>query len=263
MKLKRLFSVLKYISYWNNRGNEEERIENVKRLQIQVFNGEMNRWEIKTATEIQIVKSEVGLIKQKEGSRFKLSKEIVMRMICFSVIIFNIYFIFGLTLIIPGELGIDNIYLNAIMLSLSEVVGYFLISLRAHKTKRKALNLYLCYICVSIGILFLFIRMLGVRRLDFFRIIESLLGVAVKLMNAVSFGLCFNYGAELFPTKIRGASIGLAVFIGRFAGSFVSYLDVFASHIDINPMFFTGVSSLFCIPFILALPETLHKKISN
>ena len=64
------------------------------------------------------------------------------KLFCCSIIMGTLYAEYGISLMINQKLGIDNIYLNGILLGVFESIGYTLIYFYADKLGRRQINIY-------------------------------------------------------------------------------------------------------------------------
>ena len=55
--------------------------------------------------------------------------------------------------------------------------------------------------------------------------LDTLISSFIKLILCINFALIFTYCAELFPTKIRGLSLGFCVLFGRLSTIFALGLE--------------------------------------
>ena len=203
MKLKKLYNSLEYILKWNHDG--EEREDKKRKLQEQLMLDDSDGGVIEHARYVRIETCKKSKGSAKE-SIFKLvfTWKWMSTLIFYTIVLANIYLGYGLSLLIPGKLGIDNIYINGILMGGSEMLGYILSCFNAHRIKRKTLNiLYVVNTFVISGLL-LSIQFFDLRVTFWGKVCETGLSVVLKLFIAVNFSLIFTYGAELFPTKIRG-----------------------------------------------------------
>ena len=258
-KVKRLYDTLKYIAEVNYPDLAERHTVH-KKLKEAIFAGGGGKF-VENMEYIDIVRRK-NLPKGKKKKVF-ITWFYVKRLIYLTVLMGNLYITYGLTLLIPQKLGIDNIYINGILLGASEMFGYLIITFVAHKTKRKKLNLVVAIATIVVAALLMAIKELGYKENKYGKILESAFSIILKLFISMNYSLVFTYGSELFPTKLRGLALGISVFIGRFLISLCSYLELFADYEDIHPMVTSAFGAVIALPFILILPETLNKKMSN
>ena len=261
-RLKQLYVALKYINEQNNRKDIDKKYEIQKQLKESLFLTSEGPNFIENMDYLRIAKK-----KQQPGEKkFKKSPitfKLAMRLFLLTVVMGNLYITYGLTLLIPQKLGIDNIYINGVLLGASEMAGYLIITFIAHKTRRKLLNLATVIATIAICTMLMVIKGMGYQDNNVGKIFESGLSIILKLFISMNYSLVFTYGSELFPTKLRGLALGISVFVGRFLISFCSYLELFAEYENIHPMVTSGFGAILALPCILILPETLNKKMSN
>ena len=258
MNFERLYKSLIYIcdqNYKNPRKNKEVRDKLEEKLMIQgnnkSFFKEFNR--IKKGYQV----------KKKDDEESGLSVKWVLKITAYSVVLMNIYVEYGLSLLIPAEIGLDNIYLDSILMALFEGIGYLTITFYAHKIARRKLNLTYIYSCIMVSFLLFLIQLVGLRGNIIGKLLETLLSVLIKMFVAMNFVLVFLYGSELFPTKLRGLAMGIALLCGRLIMSVVSQLDAMSESLGIHPNTTIVFSAMIALPFAYILPETLNKKMLN
>ena len=264
MKLKRLLKNLSYITSWNYRDQPKTKEKKIKNIEIEIFSNIIDNEEIKQSKSIKIKKTKERNSNKKSNGMFAgFDTESLKTLLLFIIFMISIYMTYGLSLIIPAELGIDNIYLNGILMTASEMIAYTVTSLRAHQIKRRSLNIYITIITICISAILLMIKIIDQRKNPYYKVTESFFGVFLKFINAINFSLATTYGCELFETKIRGLGVGVGIFVGRLVLSASSYLDVYSNYLDVHPMVFCGVLAIISLPSVILLPETLNKKMHN
>jgi len=250
-----MFKVLRYIGWWNKRDENAAKI--TKHFKSIYSNNVVD--EKQATTEEDVLDIDIKVPHHEYKFTFKTFKKTV----CFTIVTANIYIGYGMALMIPDKMGIKNIYLNGCLLGVSEMFAAIISSLIAHRVKRKSLNIFHCINTIIVSGILLSIHLFGFKEYNYGRIAESCLSMLVKLTVCISMNLIFNYGSELFHTKYRGIIIAIAVFCGNLMISLASYMDMLASRWNIHPMIMLSLTSTLTISFILFLPETLNKKISN
>ena len=261
-RIKKLYEALKYINEQNNRKDVEKVLETNKTLKETLGIKSDRPNFLDNVDYLHIVKK-----KKKDGEkkvkRFPITKAHVWRLFLLTVVMGNLYITYGLTLLIPSKLGIDNIYINMGLLAVSELLGYLVITFIAHRTRRKLLNLATVLATLAISTILMIIKFMHYKDNFYGKIFQSALSILLKLFVAMNYSLVFTYGSELFPTKLRGLALGISVFVGRILISFCSYLESFADYEHIHPMVTSAFGAILALPCILILPETLNKKMSN
>lgn len=252
-----LFKALSYIAWWNKREDDAEKIkEHFTKLHQQPHSKQQ---AIDTTAPGQDLDIDITV----PHHEYKFTLKTLKKTLCYTIVTANIYLGYGMTLLIPDKMGITNIYLNGVLLGVSEMFAAIISSFIAHKVKRKSLNMFHCFNTLVVAGLLLSIQFFGFKETNGGKITESCLSMLVKLTVCISMNLIFTYGSELFHTKYRGFIIAIAVFSGNIMISLASYMDTVASRWSIHPMIMLSVSSCVTMAFILLLPETLNKKISN
>lgn len=155
-----------------------------------------------------------------------LNKSLIwFRIGLYVIIVCNLCFLDTLLSLIPQQMGIDNPYLNGAFLGACDIAGYLILTLIAHRTKRRLLNAATCFICLSVSILCLAVDLSGERATLPGMILQTMFSLILKLAVSMNFVLVFNYGAEMFNVGYKGLAIGLSIFIGRLFASLCA-LDV-------------------------------------
>lgn len=250
-----LFKVLRYIGLWNNRGENADKItKHFVRLHKHPDS------EVKAFDKPEL-DTDVDIVAPHHDARFTMKT--FKKTVCFTMVTSNIYIGYGLSLLIPNKMGIKNIYINGSLLGVSEMTAAIVSSFIAHKVKRRSLNVFHCINTIMIAGLLFGIQLLGLKEYNYGRIAESCLSLLVKLTVCICMNLIFTYGSELFHTKYRGIIIAIAVFFGNLMVGLASYIDTIATKYNMHPMILLSISSCITVVFILALPETLNKQISN
>ena len=72
-----------------------------------------------------------------------------------------------------------------------------------------------------------------------------------------------NYLTELFPSKIRGLSVGLIVTISRLCNCAAPFIEFLSEFFDIHPLFISSLPSILAIFASKNLPETLNKNLKS
>jgi len=84
--------------------------------------------------------------------------------------------------------------------------------------------------------------------------------IFIKGGLSVEYVAIYTYGAELFPSNIRGTACGLSIFGAKMVGAVSSPLIAFSRDtLHVNPMVGCGATVIFSILAMLILPETYNK----
>ena len=75
--------------------------------------------------------------------------------------------------------------------------------------------------------------------------------------------MIFTYCAELFPTKIRGLSLGFCVLFGRASTIFALGLESITDSLGLHPMIGIIFGASLTMPISLLMPETFGKGVQN
>lgn len=190
--------------------------------------------------------------------------KIIKRLFISSVFMGYSYMVYGISTLMNDTLGFDSIFLNGIMLCAVETLGYLLMFTFGYKLRRKLVHSF-CY--WGIALLGLFLLILGIIQIHrshgtpreksfFFKILETLFGLFIKLLVCSHFAMLFNYVAELFPTKSRSFAFGLSLTVGLVFNSLGTYFLLFSQLTGLNA--FVGVlfGVVISLPVALFSPET-------
>lgn len=190
---------------------------------------------------------------------FISKQKIIMQIIFYIIIISNLCVLEGILTLIPQEMGIDNIYLNGVLLSIIDFVSYISLVFLVHKIKRRKYNKIINSLIILVGITGLITYMFGVRELLIGKTIETINSLIGKLLMCMSFVYVFSYGTEIFDIRFRGIALGLSIFIGRIAMSSGAILIDVTQRFNIHPIVGTLSTSIFAFLSSFYLPETLKK----
>ena len=80
------------------------------------------------------------------------------------------------------------------------------------------------------------------------------------MSNSFGMGYIVNYNNELFPSSVRGLSLGLALFIGRLLMSTFPYVSLLTDKLSIHRLAPAIPFSLLALVFSCFLPETFDPK---
>ena len=83
------------------------------------------------------------------------------------------------------------------------------------------------------------------------------------MMVSIGYGYLFIYNSEIYPTKIRGLTMGLSLFIGRIFGAFTTYVMDIEESLHIHPLVFASLLCIIIIPFLPFMPETKNRGLKN
>jgi len=87
----------------------------------------------------------------------------------------------------------------------------------------------------------------------------NLVAMTGKFGIAASFAIIFVYAAELFPTVLRSAGMGMSSTAARVGGIAAPMVVLMSSVFQALPMLIFGVVAFLAGLLILTLPETLGK----
>lgn len=76
------------------------------------------------------------------------------------------------------------------------------------------------------------------------------------------YGVLYAYTPEVFPTRIRGTSVGLAASANRVLGVFAPIIAIFADLTTSAPIFVSGALFLLSAVLVLFFPYEPRSKYS-
>ncbi|PSK37844.1 hypothetical protein C7M61_003089 [Candidozyma pseudohaemuli] len=83
-----------------------------------------------------------------------------------------------------------------------------------------------------------------------------------NFFSNIMYGTLYAYTPEVFPTKIRGTSVGLAASANRVLGVFAPIIAIFADLTTSAPIFVSGALFLFSAILVIFYPFEPHGKLS-
>jgi OCT family organic cation transporter-like MFS transporter 4/5 len=261
--LKKLYDCLCAINVVNFSDQIELANENRNKLLIAIFQDKLSDENIYQCSSIKIKRTKTKF--QNKESYFKfMNYGLAVKIVLLSIIFTNIYIGYGLSLLIPATLGIDNIYLNGILLGISETIGYLVITFNAHRTPRKLLNIVNSSSTIILSLTLLYLSHYDtLLSLELKKVLQTVISVVIKLFFCMNFTLIFNYSAELVPTNARGFTSGFTMFFGRISTTACSFLEQATISRMIHPMAASAIPSFLALPISFMLPETLGQHMPN
>ena len=263
--IRELYTSLKYIGVCN--GRDEREI--VKQLDQHLAINKVMAQNLENVDSFRLKRTNPGEANEFKGyfrhlKKFCKDKSILLRLIGVTLITGNIYIGYSLSLLIPQRIGLKNIYLNGIFLGVSEIISYIIAIPIGSIVKRRHLN----FMCASMIVIFDLLLIIFDLTSDSWNHqalhwMQTLVSCLIKLVFCINYAMIFNYCSELFPTKIRGLTLGLCVFFGRAMIVLAFYLQIMTDYFQIHPMIGTIFGSLIVIPISLFMPETVGTGISN
>lgn len=156
-----------------------------------------------------------------------------------------------------GDIGIDSVAINTILLCLIEVFANLLAMPLAKVLYRKTTGI-ICMILLSLSAVVLVVvrKMYGNEGAE--KWFETLF-VVVFLKGTLTLGfvIAYIYGGELFPSNLRGTATGLALNCGKFLSLTAPVImEVCSDQLNVNPMAGCAAASIVALPFFFWMPET-------
>lgn len=156
------------------------------------------------------------------------------------------------------DLGLKSINYNGIFFGITQAVGYLGMIPFVHKMPRKLWSIIFQVITlIGVGILAFLSHY---EDSDIIRILR--LGVSTLILtviNAAQFPIFFAGLSELFPSKLRGTSNAIILFLCKMTGSFSPYLSTYAKDHGYHIMVGCCVLTLIALPVTFFQSETLVK----
>ena len=170
----------------------------------------------------------------------------------------NYFLFFGMAISIDS-CGFDSIQLNAVMLGLSSIVGYYKASMINEYPRIRTATL-ICF-CIIISTIANVVLGAFAPKMLLITIIRSLLTmVVINILVCFSFSLFYLYSSEAFPVTKRGLGIGLAVCSGKLFGSLSSFIKTYCLNAGVDPVLGFSIPMIIAIFAIQLLPETLSRQ---
>ena len=85
----------------------------------------------------------------------------------------NLYFGYGFALLIPQEMGIDNPYLNGVLIGLADICGFTIVYFFIEKYPRKAFHKFHLLVIIFCSAILLIISLLFDKSQIYVKILES------------------------------------------------------------------------------------------
>ncbi|KAK7872603.1 hypothetical protein R5R35_001940 [Gryllus longicercus] len=181
-------------------------------------------------------------------------KLLVRALLLFFIWAANAFVYYGLS-VNSTSLGGDK-YLNFALVCLVEIPGYTVAWLLMNRLGRRMSlggSLGLCAL-TCIGAAFVPVGM------EWAEIVLFLVG---KLGITSSFGVVFVYTAELYPTPMRSAGVGMSSTVARVGAMVAPFAPLLGQVYAPLPLLLFGGVSLIASLFTLTLPETLGTRLPD
>ena len=153
--------------------------------------------------------------------------------------------------------GMDNLYLNAVLLGISSMVG-FAICLRFPKdVKRiKTISLIIIALLVASGLIFV-LDIIG-RNSPSIKILKSICTVGIMpVLVSMGFSVMYLYLPDVYPVTLRGLGIGCVICMGKiFGGSCSAYIANFMNQMNLNPIAGCAIPGAILLILLKTVPDT-------
>lgn len=211
-KVSQLFNTLEGISKMNRTNKSMEEIQ--KEAEMDQYELNFTKLVIKNITTFREKMHLAGLV-------FKsvfLNKIYLQRFIGYIVVLFIGWVNFFAVTYNSGLIGLPSVQLDVILLSLVEGVMYISSVTFIANLKRKQGILWSNILILMGGIILIILRKTWGDS-DNERLVEAIVVcVFIKAPVALLFVLFYTFGAELFPSSMRGTALGLAITLAKALG---------------------------------------------
>jgi MFS family permease len=164
---------------------------------------------------------------------------------------------YGLAISIDSS-GFDSIQVNAILLGVSSMVGYYYASILEAFPRIKTITGV--YGCIILSTLLNYLLGTYAGTGPIVKAARSLLSmVVVNMLLCGAFCNYYLYAGEALDVSRRGLGIGLATMCGRLIGSLSTYIKTYSINAGIDPIIGFTVPTIFAILAFRLVPETRPK----
>lgn len=87
--------------------------------------------------------------------------------------------------------------------------------------------------------------------------------VFFKLLGSFGFAYCYLYSVELFPSNVRGFTMGVLIFFINLSSSAIPYLGLLTDHLGLHFLTCLLPFSLLALVASCFLPETHNQILKN
>lgn len=253
-KVSQLFRTLKKIAHFN--GKKE-----LTMMEIQSEAGLSQIDQEKTLCTLE-VKTTLGEKCKLIGEELKLlfASKLFFNLLGFFMICWTIWICYNGITFNSGQIGLSSIQYDVIMLASIEAFGYIICTIFVHKVKRKN-QMIICYLIMLVGAAVLIALAIAPQFKNDNLVQAQIVVIFVKGGMSVLYVVLYQYGTELFPTRVRGTANGICITSAKFM-SFVSsnLISLSKNTLHVNPMVGCAATCLFALPAFIWLPETFEQK---
>lgn len=211
-----------------------------------VVEGE-SKTEVAQATEVKDVV--MAPVEEKEVNLVWIT--IVLCYWCASLYLVN----YG-TVISIDKSGMDNLYINSVLLGISSVIGYG-VCLKFPKDVKRIKTISLIVICLlSLAAFILFLDFFSGNS-GFIRFLKSLCTVfLMPIFVSMGFSVMYLYLPDVYPVTLRGLGIGCVICMGKiFGGSCSAYIANIMNQLGLNPIAGCAVPAAFLLILLRTVPD--------
>ena len=166
------------------------------------------------------------------------------------------YFQFLSTIFESGTLELSNLNYNVIFMSCIQASIYIIVLFFIDNIPRvKGFHLSL------LGIFFAVLVIIGFAMFPYYDKQGVITGLFIqfdlKVCCSVIDILFWTYGAEVFPSEIRGSATGFGIYLGKLMSLFSPYFIMIARKMNLHPLVGPAAVSLQPVFLTYNLPESL------
>ena len=186
------------------------------------------------------------------------------RLIGFCFILANLECTYGLTSQASQFVGFKNIFLNGFLFGFFSAVNNLFVFTQRKKLFRKKVNIGTAIAIILLAVLGnSFLRLKSLLHPTFYFTVDTALVIFTVFALGWGYGVVFNYGSELFPTHVRGFTMGFSLVLSRNLVGLASLFLHWSGQMGIHPLTFMALTAVVSLPFGFLMPETFDKGVSK
>ena len=240
-----------------NRSNEPETDLESEILSIEVY---FQSKELTRDLTVEIMRLKAKAVTTKTNFMKEMwKKPNCLHLVGFTLILTNIENTYGLMSQASQFLGFRNIFWNGIIFGIAFAINNIYIFYKRRILFRKKVNfitVVIIILCVVILNLLLFFK--KSLNQNFYAILDTFFAFIIGICAGWGAAVIYNYGAELYPTHIRGFALAFGIVTARNMIVLASLFLFWSEKLGVHPLSFNIFSALLALPFTCLLPETFH-----
>ena len=241
----------------NNRSNEPETDLESEILSMEIYFESKELTHDLTAEIMRLktkaVKSKTNFIKE------MWKKPNCLHLVGFTLILTNIENTYGLMSQASQFLGFRNIFWNGIIFGIAFAINNIYIFYKRRILFRKKVNFITTIVIIScVVILNLLLFFKTSFNPNLYAILDTFFAFIIGICAGWGAAVIYNYGAELYPTHIRGFALAFGIVTARNMIVLASLFLFWSEKLGVHPLSFNIFSALLALPFACLLPETFH-----